>query len=261
MGLPPEPLRVLLAIPCHGMVPHTAAMALATLQSHDAANRRRIRVVNVQNMPVVHWSRNAAVRLFLDWKDRDGKGLTHLLFMDADMSPPPNGLDMLAEVQEDIVAGLFTNRSFRTGVFIKPVLKRFSKGDRNILEDVPTGELPGDLEGLAARKTLAVDATGMAFTLIRRRVFEALKDPWFDFRPIPGHAPYQYGEDVWFCMCARRLGFKVVCRLDCVVPHDGLYQYDIHDAWFCAEAEAREKAGAETAERAEAAVVPAEVQA
>jgi hypothetical protein len=215
-------------------MPVDTALSLLKLQSFDLQANSFLKLIKTKAMSVVHWARNALVRDFLKTADATGKPCTHLLFMDADMDPPMNGLLKLMECDADIAAGLFTSR----GVEAEPVLRRLVD-DR--LEKIPVSELPQDMEGLDAADLIEVDATGMAFTLIKRRVFETLLDPWFEFDTMPGNEPYEYGEDVTFCLRARKAGFKVVVRPDCVVGHIGTFAFDIRHSWAAAEAAAEEE--------------------
>jgi hypothetical protein len=53
--------------------------------------------------------------------------------------------------------------------------------------------------------------------LIRRRVFDAMTDPWFEAAMT---SPVQLGEDLYFCDKARALhDFAIHCDLDIVLGH------------------------------------------
>jgi hypothetical protein len=53
--------------------------------------------------------------------------------------------------------------------------------------------------------------------LISAHVLRALPDPWFEFGRLGTTEPA--GEDTWFCLCARRAGFRVWCDLDTPIGH------------------------------------------
>jgi hypothetical protein len=57
-----------------------------------------------------------------------------------------------------------------------------------------------DLHGLAP-----VDVVGSAGLLVHRRVFEAMPPPWFEAGSLLRHG---LGEDWWFCLKAKKLGFQ-----------------------------------------------------
>jgi len=71
-----------------------------------------------------------------------------------------------------------------------------------------------DLSGLSG--LISVAACGNAGMLIRRRVFEAIPQPWFEWGPEG--SPYQ-GSDLAFCWKARQAGFKVYVDLDTRFGH------------------------------------------
>jgi hypothetical protein len=151
---------------------------------------------------LVHWTRNAIVCAFLSQCDCDT-----LLWVDTDMAVDASMLDDLrdnpANWDYDIVSGLCTSRAKNPEALLLRQVEvpypksklgaHFTRGDFSYT--------PGD--------TVEVDGTGMAFTLVRRSVYEAMLDPdgwgttfFYEF-------PKRQGEDVTFCLKARELGFKV----------------------------------------------------
>lgn len=108
--------------------------------------------------------------------------------------------------------------------------------------------LPDSLDGIYYQlvmddvqpgKTMRVGATGMAFTLIRRSVLEAMTN-----EHGPRHTWYVQwgengmGEDVWFCRRAGSLGYSIGVDVDAQVGHIGsvVYGYDEFDRWRKSEA-------------------------
>jgi len=228
--------RVMVGVPCHGMMAPDTCFALLKLQLFDFGANRMIRAFKNNSMSIVSWARNGLAKAFMEQQDAAGKYCTHLLFVDADMVFPSDGLLKLVECDADIAAGLFTNRSLPP----LPVMQRLVEGK---LEPVPLSELPADEAGLAEADPLEVDATGLAFTLVKRGVFEEMERPWFRHDFIPGQEPEQYGEDISFCLGARKLGCKIVVRPDVVVQHLGQLPCDIRHAWEAQEPEGEEEQG------------------
>jgi hypothetical protein len=68
-------------------------------------------------------------------------------------------------------------------------------------------------------------AAGSAGMLIRRRVLEALEDPWF--RPAPDAEGLN--EDLYFCQKVREAGFKIYC--DPAIPLGHIATYNIFPKW------------------------------
>lgn len=62
------------------------------------------------------------------------------------------------------------------------------------------------------RGLIEVDGIGASFILIRRRVFDALCQPYFNHNG-------NFSEDLTFCCAARKAGFRIWCDLDLRVGH------------------------------------------
>lgn len=132
---------------------------------------------------------------------------THLFFMDSDMRFPQASLSRLLQHDKDIVGGYYTTkvRPFRSTALIE-------NGTPGIASIAYS---PSSKDKL---KQVAAVATGCM--LIKRRVFEAMKWPYFWYRPE--HERQEFAsEDVTFCDEARRLGFEVWCDFTLVCGHVG----------------------------------------
>lgn len=112
-----------------------------------------------------------------------------LCFIDADMMFPPDTLIRLLKHGDlDIVNGAYCRRTPPYDFMVWDLDERPIKPPiRMELQEV----------GLA----------GTAFTIIRRRVFEKMPQPWFEHGKF--NNPHAADEDVYFCRKARQLGFRV----------------------------------------------------
>lgn len=112
-----------------------------------------------------------------------------LCFIDSDMMFPPNTLtNLLAHGDLDIVSGAYCRRS------------------------PPYDFMVWDLDERPIKPPISpqlqeVGLSGMAFTIIRRRVFERMPQPWFEHGKF--NNPHAADEDVYFCRKARQLGFRI----------------------------------------------------
>lgn len=134
-----------------------------------------------------------------------------LMFVDSDMGWDSDAVEHMAQTMEnaglDILgglcfgqrtAGMLAQRAVRTEWF--PTIYRWSEDDNGFdtAHDYP------------ANQVIEVGATGAAFLMISRRCLEGIQsaegDCWFDMESSNGR---RFGEDMSFCIKARRNGFKV----------------------------------------------------
>lgn len=157
-----------------GLVAFIAAMKLES----------GVRIAFQHNIRPWQYARNGIAKMFLD------SGCEWLLMLDNDMAPPLNLLGMLdrADDRMDILvpqqfcitdAGLTLGWKFRPG------------------EDGTTESEWVELEG-----------AGSGAMFIRRRVFEPLSWPYFDF-VLDESKGLVCGEDLYLCHKARAAGFRV----------------------------------------------------
>jgi glycosyltransferase involved in cell wall biosynthesis len=128
----------------------------------------------------------------------------YILMIDDDMTFDPDFLMKLIAHDVDIVAGLAFKR---TPDYHPCVYKRKPETD----EYVPI--LPNVFQ--------EVDIVGTGGILIKRKVFEALKYPyfetWFDKKNVDKH----YSVDFDFCMKAKKAGFKIFVDPEAAMGHIG----------------------------------------
>lgn len=131
----------------------------------------------------------AARNILTEGALKDIPGLTHLLFIDDDMIFEPGAFDRLLAHDLPIVGGLCHNRRPP----YMPILMRSCGDGYAFMYDY-------DRE-VDSRGLVEVDATGCAFLLVKREVFEKI-----------GEKPFTqegYGEDVAFCRKAKAAGYTI----------------------------------------------------
>lgn len=132
---------------------------------------------------------------------------THLFFADSDMSFPEATLSRLLAHDKDIVGGYYTTK-------LKPYRSTCMMRDENSPEKYQSRN-PVQGEFL-----VKVDALGTGCMLIKRRVLETLKWPWFYYKP--NYAVQKFAtEDVAFCEDAIAKGFEVWCDFTIRCGHIG----------------------------------------
>jgi hypothetical protein len=77
----------------------------------------------------------------------------------------------------------------------------------------------------ADRGLVQVVAAGGGGMLIKRALFEAIPDPWWEVHTArsTGHPPIQSTEDIDFCRKVRALDIPIWCDTDCIVGHKTLF--------------------------------------
>jgi len=156
-----------------------------------------------------------------------------LLLIDDDMVFNPDTLhkmrDNKANWRYDIVSAFATQRVQPPRAIV------LRKGEQPSHPDSTNGTYYSMLVDEVANGTvMQVDATGLAFTLIRREVIEALTNadgPQFTHYVTWGQNGE--GEDVNFCRRAGSLGFTTAVDVSCHVGHIGanVTGWDEFDSW------------------------------
>lgn len=129
---------------------------------------------------------------------------THLFFMDSDMKFPAASLGRLLQHDKDIVGGFYVRK--RSGFLA------------NAFVDIEKGRTVKWCDKLEK-----VDALGTGCMLIKRKVFETMAAPWFEYKPYPEDSTQVQTEDVVFCDKARALGFEIWCDGTIKCGHVGMF--------------------------------------
>lgn len=157
--------------------------------------------ISITANAMVHSARNQMAKEML------ATSMSHILFLDDDMTLPPDALEMMIQDDKDIVGALaFTRRPPIQPTCYKSVTKDGVGVYRNI-------------HNYPKNTVFEVDATGGACLLVKREVFEKMSEPWFEFTK-------KVGEDIRFCEKARELGFKVFVDTRIKAGHFGEIEID-----------------------------------
>lgn len=191
-------MKIMIAVPCLDKVDTEFMRSLVELEKPGEVIHRFI------SCSLVYKSRNDLAMMALTEKT------DYVLWLDSDMVFPPETLkDMLRSIEgRDMLAGVCHMRvpPYRPVLYKK--LRMGLTPDENeseVLTEIPEGE-PFEVEGC-----------GFGCVLIRtgliRDVFTHYRDL---FGPLPG-----YGEDVSFCLRARKMGYKIWCNPKIQIGHRG----------------------------------------
>jgi hypothetical protein len=139
-----------------------------------------------------------------------GKDYDFSLWIDSDQVYTPQHLEILIARMADpnihVVGAsikVHTGNEYAFGWFDEQLLK-----EKNELKRMTVAQMEG-------RKALIeVDYIGLAFTLVRKGVFESISFPWFEQLPYSVHECAKdkiggMGEDLSWCYRIRKAGFKL----------------------------------------------------
>lgn len=165
-------------------------------------------IVHIRSGPRIASARNAVVRTFLADKPK----AEWLLMLDTDMVFEPDLLDHLISVADrddrPIVSALAFGGGYGETIF--PTMYRMGYAGLKVMETFPPDEL------------VAVDGTGAACLLLHRdalvKVGQAYAPPypWFVEAESNG---MEIGEDLAFCIRARRCGLPIYVHTGIQVGH------------------------------------------
>jgi len=159
-------------------------------------------VTNTKGM-VTDQARNNIVSRFLH--QREPK-CDYLLFLDSDMIFPSNLVERLLDLKADIATGL----AFKKWYPHQPTIYKLEGRDFVSILNYPQN------------KVIKIDGCGMACVLIKRKVFEKIPEPWFEFKPIRRFGRKMIlSEDLVFCKKAKKVGFTIKCDTSLVCGHVG----------------------------------------
>lgn len=201
---------------------------------------------NIIFSSVVHWTRNQLIAQFI----KTGEPFTHVLFVDDDIEVPKDCLVKMLSHKKDIVSAICTRRtsppipnvrmwSEELGSYTE--LWQWKEGLIEV-DAIGTGVMLISLEALQKiadayfqcryeRDVLGMpDAVAKKISEERVKLFDTTGDAWwFRFLPPPSGAG-ECGEDVSFCMVAKKYaGLSIYADTTIVPLHWGDYGYSLKD--------------------------------
>lgn len=199
-------------------VPRSFPIALLGLYTNEEIYRR---LSFNDEFPIDH-CRNKMVEEALS----DSK-ITHVWFLDSDITPPRDAMVHLLGMDKDIAGLLCFSRRLPD---IYPIIYEEHPKNRSLQRYVVEYK-PGIKQ---------YDATGTGCLMVKRKVFEKVPKPWFKLEEYNGNP---VGEDIYFCKKARKHGFKVwvdtakTCRHATIIDIDERHYAIKRDVYIKAQRE------------------------
>lgn len=193
-------MRVLLGMPCVKDIPYKTVISLLKTVKKGAVEPLLI------NGSLVYDSRDFIAQFAVE------KGYDYVLYVDSDMVFDADCLNKLLEHDADIVSGLYITRRGEdknvayTRVFTR---RRFPKRDAKLIHD---NKSTGYSE---------IAACGFGFCLIKTDVIKYMSKRYKSlFEPFGC-----VGEDIAFCIRAKKCGYKIFIDRDVKLGHVGEIVY------------------------------------
>jgi SAM-dependent methyltransferase len=160
--------------------------------------------------------RNEAVRI------ARAQQCTHILFLDADMTWPSDVLSrMLRHHDKGIVSGLYFLKTWPHW----PVA--LTRGRVNL--ETQAVDYDYDKSVFAEEGLVPQQAVGMGCALVPMSIFDAMPDPWFEYRQ-DNDGRWTVTEDMPFCQKAAGLGVPIL--VDPSVKCGHVSQHPISEPWY-----------------------------
>lgn len=132
----------------------------------------------------------------------------YLFSIDSDIVLPTDALKKMLEADKDMITGLYIQRIEDTHTV---EVYRSTNGDGR-------AHIPYEL--LKGKGIVEVAGCGFGCVLVKRKVMEGLKYPYFVYRSALDHA-HTYSEDVYFCKQATDAGFTIWADTSILCDHLG----------------------------------------
>lgn len=194
--------RITIAVPNLGTIDTRLMMRLLRWQAMPA-NWSEVSII----APIGHIphdsARNYCIEQFIE------SGDDYLLFLDADVVPPVDGLEMLLASGKDAISGLYPSQWYDHDN------SRMTKR-QNVFAgcDPKTNELiPATGKGV-----VPIKSCGGGCLLISRRVVEQVEAPWFAFH-YTERGQMDLGEDIYFGRKLEAAGIQLYAHMGVQCNH------------------------------------------
>lgn len=127
---------------------------------------------------------------------------SHLLFIDSDVVPPANCLELMLAIKQPVVCGIYP--LVIENKLCTSVAQKMAQDTYGFLHDYPD-------------EPFEIDAAGMGCCLIVREVFERIDQPWFKFQVRDDGN--QTGEDIYFFERCVEIGIRPVVLPQILCSH------------------------------------------
>ncbi len=244
MSILPKPIHILLATPCYGGVLHRGYFhSVLNLQKMCQIHGYQLTVHTIGNESLITRGRNFYVSLVLGHPH-----ITHLLFIDSDITFSPENVIRMIQFNKEIVCGIYPKKGINW-----EKITELSKMEEITKENIERISL--DYVINFDKETVHVENgflkclyAGTGFMMIKREVLETLKEKLpetkyindvngygtpetndnfyalFDCFICPKSKRY-LSEDYAFCQRSIEAGYDIWVDILCNLTHTGIYEF------------------------------------
>ncbi len=205
-----DPVKVFISVPCGELARYSSFW-----QTRLDLDTDGLQVLSGQGQGLyIDFNQNGMVRQMFESEKKFGR-FDYFWLLNDDMIIPRSTLKQLIAADKDIACPIMVMHDIPFDTLFYDYRQDDGLYHHKYLE-------PGQ-RGLT--RGLAAGGGGM---LIKREVFDAFPDPWWETHwayPKPGQEgfPTRSTEDFDFCKKAEDAGFEIWCDLDCPVGHKTLF--------------------------------------
>lgn len=206
-------LCVALLIPCLDHIVPQTDMCIQALIEWTRLKDIKTLYIQTPGIRLIHEARNHLIQQALSVEE-----VTHILFIDSDMSFMFNQLYNWLCAEKDIIGGCYVGRGIPSVPWVEHKVKPFPYAW--IYDEVSDQFKTVIKKGTGIQKIAG--GFGCGLVLIKREVFKKLEQPYFDFKGYPG-------EDMYFFRKCIEANIDVYIDWDSGLGHLGQYCYQYSD--------------------------------
>ncbi len=175
-------------------IPNTGTVSIQFMQAFMAMEKPEGTEISYLESIIIHIAREHFAKIAVE------EGYDWVFFLDSDMIPAPNVLTKLLAADADIISA--------------PCFKRIVPHDACFYKMLDVINDKVCLVGFSEwpQEVFECEAVGAACLLIRTRALKQIEPPWF--APL-----YNTGEDISFCIRAKKNGLKIQIEPSARVGH------------------------------------------
>jgi hypothetical protein len=138
-----------------------------------------------------------------------GTKATHFFSLDDDVIPPENAINTLLAANLPIVCGLY--------------MAKKKKEERTVSAWMKVQGGYAGISNIQQARYVQVDVCGLGCALIRREIFEKVKEPWFVWEPDGPSEDFYFFDKV-----SSELGIKPIVDMEVKCLHIGVFSVDVN---------------------------------